>query len=89
MGRKAFEKTFKLVFDQIGGGKTIAPYMDIRPKDLEVQVFGDVAIATFHLDDRVGLLNRRTIVLNRTKEGWENCALARIRGFRPSGQSMN
>ena len=70
-GRKAFEKTFKLVFDQIGGGKTKAPYMDIQPKDLEVQVFGDVAIATFHLDDRAGLLNRRTIVLHRTKEGWK------------------
>ena len=28
-------------------------------------------IATFHLDDRAGFLNRRTIVLNRTKAGWK------------------
>lgn len=70
-GRKAFENTFKLVFDQIRGGKTKAPYMDIQPKDLAVQVFGDVAIATFHLDDRAGFLNRRTLVLERTREGWK------------------
>lgn len=70
-GREAFEKTFRLVFEQIRGNKTKAPYMDIQPKDMEVQVYGDVAIATFHLDDRAGFLNRRTIVLNRRKDGWK------------------
>ena len=70
-GRKAFEETFKRVFDQIRGDKTKPPYMDIQPRNLEVQTFGGVAIATFHLDDRAGFLNRRTIVLNRTAEGWK------------------
>ena len=70
-GRAEFEKGFKTVFQQIRGSKTAAPYMDIQPKDLRIQRFGDVAIATFHLDDRAGFLNRRTIVLNKTPKGWK------------------
>jgi ketosteroid isomerase-like protein len=70
-GRSEFEKTFKVVFEQIRSGKTSAPYMDIQPKDMNLQILGDCAIATFHLDDRVGFLNRRTIVLTRTRAGWK------------------
>jgi ketosteroid isomerase-like protein len=70
-GRAEFEKSFKVVFDQIRGGKTRPPYMDLQPKDMKIQVFGTVAIATFHLDDRIGFLNRRTLVLNKTKAGWK------------------
>jgi hypothetical protein len=36
-----------------------------------VQIYGDTAIATFHLDDRPGFLNRRTIVLHRSRTGWK------------------
>jgi hypothetical protein len=70
-GRVEFEKTFKAVFEQIRSGKTAAPYVDIEPKDMKIQMFNRIAIATFHLDDRVGVLNRRTIVLNKTKAGWK------------------
>jgi ketosteroid isomerase-like protein len=70
-GRGEFEKAFKSVFQLIRGAKTAPPYMDIQPKDLRIQLFGDVAIATFHLDDRPGFLNRRTIVLNKTEKGWK------------------
>ena len=70
-GRPEFEKTFKVVFEQIRGNKTKPPYMDIQPKDMRIQMFGNVAIATFHLDDRAGFLNRRTIVLNKTGDGWK------------------
>src|SRR5262249_49907746 len=70
-GRSEFEKGFQTVFQQIRGNKTAAPYMDIQPRELRIQRFGDVAIATFHLDDRAGFLNRRTIVLNKTEKGWK------------------
>jgi len=70
-GRAEFEKGFKTVFQQIRGSKTAAPYMDIQPKELRIQRFCDVAIATFHLDDRMGFLNRRTIVLHKTEKGWK------------------
>jgi ketosteroid isomerase-like protein len=70
-GRAEFEKGFKAVFQQIRGSKTAAPYMDIQPKDLRIQLFGDLAIATFHLDDKKSFLNRRTIVLRKTDKGWK------------------
>ena len=70
-GRPEFERSFKVVFEQIRNGRTVGPYMDIQPKEMKIQLFGDVAIATFHLDDRAGFLNRRTIMLNKTKAGWK------------------
>lgn len=70
-GRPDFERSFKVVFEQIRNGRTAGPYMDIQPKEMKIQLFGDVAIATFHLDDRAGFLNRRTIVLNKTQAGWK------------------
>jgi len=70
-GRAEFEKTFRLVFQEIRTGKTATPYMDIQPKDMKIQILGAVAIATFHLDDRNGFLNRRTIVLTKTTAGWK------------------
>ena len=70
-GRAEFEKSFLTVFQQIRGSKTAPPYMDIQPKELRIQFFGDVAVATFHLDDRIGFLNRRTIVLHKTEKDWK------------------
>jgi ketosteroid isomerase-like protein len=70
-GRAEFEAGFKTVFQQIRGSKTAVPYMDIQPKELKIQLFGDVAIATFHLDDRAEFLNRRTIVLHKMENGWK------------------
>ena len=40
-------------------------------KKIEIQRFGSTAIATFHLDDRSGFLNRRSIVLHRFPQGWK------------------
>jgi ketosteroid isomerase-like protein len=70
-GRAEFEKTFKLVFEQIRAGRSIGPFMDIQPRELEIQIAGEVAIATFHLDDKPGFVNRRTMVLRRTPNGWK------------------
>ena len=44
--------------------------MDLKPKDLKIQLASNVAIATFHLEDRPGFLNRRTIVLQKGMKGW-------------------
>ena len=70
-GRPEFERTFRLVFEQIRAGRDAGPYMDLKPKDLKVQIAGDVAIATFHLEDRPGFLNRRTVVLEKRANGWK------------------
>ena len=70
-GRQDVERYFQKVFDRIRAGRTQGPYMDIQPRDLKLQMAGDVAIATLHLDDRPGFLNRRTIVLQNQKTGWK------------------
>jgi len=69
-GRAEFERTFKIVFEQIRAGKTAPPYMHIKPRVLAIQMFGDTVIATFHMDDRAGFVNRRTLVLHKTTAGW-------------------
>jgi len=66
------ESQFRQVFQVIRGDQTKPPYMEIHPRDLRVQMLGtDVAIVTFHLDDRPSVLNRRTIVWQQTKSGWK------------------
>jgi len=70
-GRLEFEANFRKVFEQIRAGRTQPPYMDLQPRDLHIQRYGDIAIATFHLDDRPGVLNRRTLVLRKMKGQWK------------------
>ena len=70
-GRPQLEANFRQVFEQIRAGKTQPPYMHLQPRDLKIQIYGEIAIATFHLDDRPGVLNRRTIVLRRMKGQWK------------------
>jgi len=46
--------------------------MDLQPKDLQIQFAGgEVAIATFYLEDHPGFLNRRTIVLQKMNKSWK------------------
>jgi ketosteroid isomerase-like protein len=70
-GRQEYERTFQKVFDRIRAGRTQGPYMDIQPRDLRLQIAGNVAIVTFHLDDRPGFVNRRTVVLQKQPSGWK------------------
>jgi ketosteroid isomerase-like protein len=70
-GRMEVEEYFKHVFELIRAGRSKGPYMDIQPRELRIQVLGDVAIATFHLDDRPGFINRRTLVLRKTAARWK------------------
>lgn len=34
-------------------------------------VLGDLAVVTFHLDDRAGFVNRRSLVLRKEGAGWK------------------
>ena len=45
------------------------PYHSLIPQDLMIQVFGDAAVATFHLE-RDGMLRRRTFVFAKREERW-------------------
>lgn len=58
-----------LVEGDLKSGKP-PPYRKLDPKDLLVQIEGDVAVCTFHLDGPTSLA-RRTIVLVRRDGGWK------------------
>ena len=68
-GRTEIEAGFKPMFGEDkkrGGGP---PYLHIEPKDMKVQVAGDVAVMTFHLP-RKGYVARRTIVWQKRGGRW-------------------
>jgi ketosteroid isomerase-like protein len=70
--KSEIESQFRQVFETIRGIQSKPPYMDLQPRDLRIQMLGeDVALVTFHLDDRPALLNRRTIVWQHFKAGWK------------------
>ena len=70
--KAAIAAQFREVFENIRGSQRKPPYMDLRPLNLRIQMLGDnVAIVSFHLDDRPAVVNRRTIVWYRTKSGWK------------------
>jgi ketosteroid isomerase-like protein len=70
--KSEIESQFRQVFETIRGSQTRPPYMDLLPRDLRIQMLGkNVALVTFHLDDRPALLNRRTIVWQHFKAGWK------------------
>jgi ketosteroid isomerase-like protein len=68
-GRDEIEAGFRPIFEEgkkRGGGP---PYLHIQPKDMEIQMAGDVAIMTFHLE-RTGAMSRRTIVWQKRGGKW-------------------
>jgi ketosteroid isomerase-like protein len=70
--KSGLESQFCQVFETIRGSQTKPPYMDIQPRDLRIQMLSsDIAVATFHLDDRPNVLNRRTIVWQKKQKGWK------------------
>ncbi len=68
-GRVAIETRFKPMFgeDRKRGGSP--PYLDIEPKDMTIQMAGDVAIVTFHLP-RKGYVGRRSLVWQKRGDRW-------------------
>jgi len=62
-------KIFKTVFENARKRRQQAPYLDIDPKDVKLQLFGQIAIETFTLDDP-NLLSRRTIIWEKKGNTW-------------------
>jgi ketosteroid isomerase-like protein len=71
-GKAEILAQFRRVFETIRRKQVKGPYMTLQPRDLKIQMLGsDVAIVTFHLDDRPGVLNRRTILWQRKDSNWK------------------
>jgi len=67
--KQEVEAVFRTVFDNARKQKSSPPYLKIQPRDMRVQLLGDVAIVTFHLDDPDST-GRRTIVLRHQGRRW-------------------
>jgi ketosteroid isomerase-like protein len=70
-GRAEIEATFRQVFERIRATKSSPPYLNLEPVDLDIQVFGDTAVATFHLYDVPNTIGRRTVVLEKRADEWK------------------
>ncbi|MGI8836148.1 MAG: YybH family protein [Pyrinomonadaceae bacterium] len=68
-GRAEVETSFKSGFDELRKRKPNPPYLNIQPKDVQIQMLKDTAILTFHLpgEDTFG---RRTLVFQKQKGKW-------------------
>ena len=57
-------------FDSWRATRPGPPYLNIQPKDLTTQDFGDVVVVSFHLETEPNVDRRRTIVLTGGGDGW-------------------
>jgi ketosteroid isomerase-like protein len=70
-GRAEIETTFRQVFERIRATKNAPPYLNLEPADLNIQVFRDTAVATFHLYDLPNTIGRRTAVFEKRAGEWK------------------
>jgi ketosteroid isomerase-like protein len=68
-GKAEIEQVFRAVFEAARKRKSSPPYLNIEPKEMKVQILGDVAIVTFHLEDP-DMFGRRTIIFQRQGRQW-------------------
>jgi ketosteroid isomerase-like protein len=68
-GRDALVASFQAIFADVPNERPGPPYLNIRPRDLMVQMLGDAAVVTFHLETGP-TLNRRTVVFVRRGDRW-------------------
>jgi len=69
-GTMEVETAFKNIFDETRTRVPGPPYLNLVPHDMNIQVWQDVALVTFHLD-RPSSLGRRTLVLHRQAQQWQ------------------
>ncbi|MDO3624912.1 nuclear transport factor 2 family protein [Mucilaginibacter sp. BT774] len=63
-GKEKAMAVFKAFFQRVKEKKSSPPYLEIKPQKLNVDLYGDVAVVTFELNDP-GALSRRTIVMKK------------------------
>ncbi|HLK29249.1 MAG TPA: nuclear transport factor 2 family protein [Puia sp.] len=63
-GKEKAMEVFKNFFDKVRKSKAAPPYLDINPQKLQINIFEEIAIVTFELDDK-DALSRRTIIFKK------------------------
>ncbi len=69
-GRKEIEATWLEVFPEFIDS-TNKERLNITPRDLHVQLYGDAAVLTFHLGEGVTQLSRRSLFMVKQKGVWK------------------
>jgi ketosteroid isomerase-like protein len=70
-GRAEVDATFRQVFERIRATTSGPPYLNLKPVDLDVQLFHDIGIVTFQLHDLPNVIGRRTVVLEKRSGEWK------------------
>lgn len=87
-GRAAVEMEFESVFRHFRDARVGPPYLDIRPRDLEVPQYKGFAIVTFHMGEAASV-SRRTLVLVQRDRTWKrSCTWTRPRETPGSSRRM-
>ena len=66
---RGIDPQMRALIDAFRAGDRHPPYLQLEPRDLLIQLFGDVAVVTFHLEG--SRLARRTFVLAKTGIEWK------------------
>jgi ketosteroid isomerase-like protein len=76
-GGEAIRNLFEPLFSQLRKSGDGPMYMNLEPRDVHVQEFGDSAVVTFHLGpipadsvERPYSFSRRTVVVKRSADRW-------------------
>jgi ketosteroid isomerase-like protein len=74
-GQAAVEARWRRFFDEARARGQGPPYLNLKPRDLRVERFGDVGVVTFTLELTIGgrrlPLARRTLLLVREHDTWK------------------
>ncbi|MFT3935919.1 MAG: nuclear transport factor 2 family protein [Chitinophagaceae bacterium] len=60
---------FKIVFENAHKRRSSAPYLDIDPKDIKIQMAAQLAVVSFTLSDP-DMLSRRTLIWVKRNDKW-------------------
>ena len=69
-GRQEIETAWVTIFPEFVDTKNTRK-LQINPKDINIQLYQQTAIVTFHLGDGVKTLSRRTLVMIKEKGNWK------------------
>jgi ketosteroid isomerase-like protein len=69
-GRREIENVWLTIFPEFVDTKNTRK-LQINPKDINIQLYQQTAIVTFHLGDGGNTLSRRTLVMVKENENWK------------------
>jgi ketosteroid isomerase-like protein len=74
-GRAAVEARWRRFFEEAGARRPGPPYLNLKPRDIRAERYGDVGLVTFTLELTIGglqlPLQRRTLVFIREHDAWK------------------